>query len=59
MPLLKDCVDQKKFDVRVIEKNLARGFVQIKEVDDTLGGLDDDAQTAEWVNTEELAGDDN
>ncbi len=59
MPLLKDCVDQKKFDVRLVEKNVARGFIEIKDVDVIMNGLPDDLELAQWVNTDELAGDDN
>jgi hypothetical protein len=55
MTLLNDALQEKKFDVRVVEKNLARGVVQDDEVQKLTKQLPDDAANASWVNLEELA----
>jgi hypothetical protein len=57
MTLLHDAVDFKKFDVRVIERNLDRGLVQPKEVEKFLKELPDDSENGEFVSVEKLAAD--
>jgi hypothetical protein len=56
MPLLHESVEAKKFDTRMVERNVARGVINSKEADDVSKRLPDDGENAEWVNTETLAG---
>lgn len=55
MSILKDAVHEKKFDVRLQEKNLVRGVLTPKELDSYVSGLPNDAENAEWVSLESLA----
>ena len=54
MPLLSESVEDKKFDVRMVEKNLARARVQMSEVDAVVRALPDDAENAEWITLEAI-----
>ena len=54
MALLNEALQDKKFDVRVLEKNLSRGVIQDDEAQKLLKQLPDDSANAEWVNIEEL-----
>jgi len=54
MTLLIDALHDKRFDVRVLEKNLARGVVQDDDVQKFTKQLPDDGANAHWVNLEEL-----
>ena len=58
MTLLHESVETKKLDVRVVEKNVSRGVISSKEVDDTLKKLPDDADNADWIAIDSLKGDD-
>jgi hypothetical protein len=55
MTLLHDAVDSKKLDVRVVERNIQRGFVKPEEHTKFVSGLPDDTENAEYVNVETLA----
>jgi hypothetical protein len=57
MALLNDSSDSKKFDTRMVERNVTRGVVTSEMVDDHVKNLPDDAENAEWVNIESLADD--
>jgi len=57
MTLLHEAVEAKKFDVRVIERNVARGVVSAADTDKVSKGLPDDAEAGEWVSIESIAGD--
>ena len=57
MSLLKDAIEKKKYDVRMIDQNLNRGVVKSSEVDQNMSSLEDVSENAEWVNLEELADD--
>ena len=46
MPLLHDSVGDKKFDVRMVERNVQRGRVASEEVEKHLKSLPDDAANA-------------
>ncbi len=58
MTLLHEAVAAKKLDVRVIERNIQRGFVRAEDADKNVRDLPDDAENAEWVNVELLAKED-
>lgn len=58
MALLNESIDQKKFDVRVLEKNIARGALPAETAQKTIESLPDDAVNAEWVSIEDIANDD-
>ena len=57
MTLLNEAVDSKKLDVRVVERNIQRGFVKPEEHTKFVSGLPDDTENAEYVNVETLADD--
>ncbi len=56
MTLLHEAFDEKKFDVRMIERNVARGVVTSDDVEKTTKKLPDDGENADWVSLETLAG---
>jgi len=55
MALLHEATDQKKLDVRVLERNVDRGVIAAKDVEKQLKELPDDAANALWTNTDELS----
>lgn len=55
MTLLDEAVEAKKFDVRVVERNIDRGQVGQSEYSKLVKSLPDDGENAEWVNIETLA----
>lgn len=55
MSLLHDSIINKKFDVRMLEKNLTRGVISDKEVKSHFEQLPDDAENAEFINLDEVA----
>jgi hypothetical protein len=57
MALLHDAVGSKKMDVRMVERNLARGVLTQAEVDSATSQLPDDSENAEWISIESLSND--
>ena len=57
MVLLHDAVDSKKYDVRVVERNVTRGTLTLDEVEKMRKQLPDDGQNAEYVSIESLMND--
>jgi hypothetical protein len=57
MALLHDAVGFKKLDVRMIERNIARGVITQAELDAAASQLPDDSENAEWVSLESLSND--
>jgi len=55
MSLLHDSIHEKKFDVRMLDKNLVRNVITDKEVKTHFEQLPDDAENADYINIEELA----
>jgi hypothetical protein len=55
MSLLHEAIDQKKFDVRMLEKNLVRNVVTDKEVKSFIDQLPDDAENAAIISLDEIA----
>jgi hypothetical protein len=55
MSLLHEAIDQKKFDVRMLEKNLVRNVVSEKEVKSFIDQLPDDAENAATISLDEIA----
>lgn len=58
MTLLHDAVEAKKFDVRVVERNLTRGLITTDELDKAGKKLTDDAEGGDWVSIDSLMKDD-
>jgi hypothetical protein len=56
MTLLHEAVEAKKFDVRVIERNVARGVIADADAKKVVQSLPDDAEAGEWVSIESIAG---
>jgi hypothetical protein len=56
MTLLHEAVEAKKFDVRVIERNVARNVISAADTDKVAKALPDDAEAGEWVSIESIAG---
>jgi hypothetical protein len=54
MSLLHDGILEKKYDVRVIEKNLTRGVVSDQEVKKFVEQLPDDSENAVYINLDEI-----
>lgn len=54
MALLNDSVGFKKLDVRMIERNVARGVVSPEEVKKAVEQLPDDSANADWSNIDVL-----
>jgi hypothetical protein len=55
MTLLSQAVDAKKFDTRVIERNLQRGFLKPEDAQTHVQALTDDAEFAEFVSIDAIA----
>lgn len=54
MSLLHDGILAKKFDVRMLEKNLTRGVVTDQEVKKFVEQLPDDSENAAFANVEDI-----
>ncbi len=54
MVLLNDAVQEKKFDVRIIEKNVERGVLSSDELAKALKTLPDDSAHAQFVSVDSL-----
>ncbi len=57
MVLLQDAVHAKKMDVRLIERNIARGVFAQADFDQMTHHLSDDSENAAWINVESLCQD--
>jgi hypothetical protein len=55
MPLLHESSDAKKFDTRMVERNITRGIVAAADADKITKGLADDSANAEWVNLDVIS----
>ena len=55
MSLLIDGIQEKKFDVRMLEKNLVRNVVVEKDVQAHLDALPDDSENAVFISLDEVA----
>lgn len=54
MSLLHDSIQEKKFDTRMLDKNLVRNVVTDKDVKSYVEQLPDDAHNADYQSIEEL-----
>lgn len=54
MTLLHEAVDSKKFDTRMVERNILRGVANKEDLDKVLKTLPDDAENAEFISVESL-----
>jgi hypothetical protein len=57
MTLLHEAVEAKKLDVRMVERNIARGVIAAEDADKAAKKLPDDADNAEWISLDTLAAD--
>lgn len=55
MTLLHESVEFKKLDVRMVERNVARGVLSSEDVEKAIKKLPDDGENADWVSIEALA----
>jgi hypothetical protein len=55
MALLHEAVEEKKLDVRVVERNITRGSVSAEEAKKAQSQLPDDSENASWVNVDRIA----
>lgn len=55
MALLHEAIDEKRYDIRVVERNVDRGVIKSEEADKVSKALPDDSENAGWTNIEELA----
>jgi hypothetical protein len=54
MTLLHDAVENKKFDTRMVERNVTRGALTQKQVEDFVKSLPDDTENSEYVSIDSL-----
>ena len=54
MSLLHESINEKKFDVRMLERNLVRNVVTDKEAKSFIDQLPDDAENAAFISLDEL-----
>ena len=54
MILLKEAVEAKKMDVRLIDRHLTRGVLEPKELAQALKQMPDETDHAQWTNIEHL-----
>jgi hypothetical protein len=54
MSLLHDSIQEKKFDVRMLDKNLVRNVITDKEVKTHFEQLPDDSENADFVSIQDL-----
>ena len=55
MSLLHESIQDKKFDTRMLDKNLVRNVVTDKEVKAKVESLPDDADNAAFISLDEIA----
>ena len=55
MSLLHEAIQEKKMDVRMLEKNLVRNVVTDKEVKTAQAALPDDGENAAYISLDEIA----
>ena len=55
MILLNKATEDKKFDTRIVEKNIVRGRIKTEDHDKHVSSLPDDRANAEWVKWDEFA----
>lgn len=55
MTLLHEAVENKKFDIRIIEKNLSKGLITTTDFQKSVDQLPDDSENAAWVTIESLS----
>jgi hypothetical protein len=55
MPLVSDSFEAKKFDTRIVERNVDKGALAPKEVEKMLKDLPDDAANAQYRTLADLA----
>jgi hypothetical protein len=55
MTLLHNAIEAKKFDSRVMERNLQRSLVKTEEVQASVAALQDDAEFAEYVSIDAIS----
>jgi len=59
MTLLKDATEAKKFDTRVMERNIQRGYTKAEDLEKVTKDLSDDSANAEYISIDSLAEDQN
>ena len=57
MALLHEAVEEKKLDVRMVERNIARGVITQTDADQAAKALPDEAENSTWVSVDSLAQD--
>lgn len=55
--MLHEAIEQKKFDTRMIERNVARSVISAEDADKVSKALPDDAENADYISIDSLAGD--
>lgn len=58
MTLLNTATESKKFDTRVVERNLQRGRITPEEIAKSIAALPDDAENADYIEIESLVDED-
>ncbi|MBS1959549.1 MAG: hypothetical protein JST80_08775 [Bdellovibrionales bacterium] len=55
MSLLHEAIQEKKLDVRMLEKNLVRNVVTDKEAKTAIAALPDDSENAAYISLDEVS----
>jgi hypothetical protein len=55
MSLLHEAIQDKKLDIRMLDKNLVRNVVSDKEVKQAIASMPDDAENASYISLDEIA----
>lgn len=56
MTLLHEAFESKKFDTRVVERNIDRGLIQSKDHEKFVKELPDDSANADYISIETIMG---
>jgi hypothetical protein len=54
MTLLKDATENKKFDTRVMERNIQKNFIKSEDVEKLTQQLPDDSENAEYMSVDAI-----
>ncbi|MGE4232750.1 MAG: hypothetical protein AB7F43_05410 [Bacteriovoracia bacterium] len=55
MALLSKAIEEKMFDVRMLERSMHKGIINLQDIEKNEKKLPDDSENAEYTNIDELA----
>jgi hypothetical protein len=54
MKLLREALEEKAFDLRLLDRNIRRGIIKTEDVKKMRADLEDDADLADYTSLDEL-----